>query len=75
MTDVQKRLLENTIETEIVASKSGIDTRVMAANVLNALRKVIPDLNMYHIYGMFSWVYKRYNHRFIKRTPGSSMVV
>lgn len=75
MTDSQKRLLEDTIETEIIASRTGIDTRIMAANVLNVLSKTIPDLNMHHIYGMFSWVYKSYHHTFIKKTPGSSIVI
>lgn len=74
MSRAHKRLLENTVEAEILANPSGIDTRVMMGNVLKTLQNTIPNLNLHNISGMFSWVYKSYNHTFLKRTPGSSIV-
>lgn len=75
LTNHEKRLIENTIEIQILASPSGINTRILMQAVYRILHARIPNMNMHHIAGMLSWVYKSYGHQFLVRTPGYSIIV
>ena len=75
LTNSEKRLLETTMENQIVKHPSGINTRTLNQAVFNGLHTVIPKLNMHHIAGMLSWVHKSYGHTFLVRTPGHSVIL
>lgn len=74
LTDSEKRIVENTMESQIHASPRGINTRNLNQNVYHILNASIPNMNMHHIAGMLSWVYKTYGHTFLIRTPGYSVI-
>lgn len=74
LTDSEKRIVENTMESQILASPRGINTRHLNQYVYNILKGSIPNLNMHHIAGMLSWVYKSYGHTFLVRTSGYSVI-
>lgn len=75
LTNSEKRTLERTLENYILANPSGINTRTLNQTVFNSLHSNIPNLNMHHISGMLSWVYKFYGHAFLVRTRGYSVIV
>lgn len=75
LTNWQKRIIERTMEGQILANPNGISTRVLNQTVYNLLHSSIPNLNMHHLAGMLSWVYKSYGHTFLIRTPGYSVIV
>lgn len=75
LTKWQKRIIEATMENEILANPNGINTRVLNQNVYNLLHASIPKMNMHHIAGMLSWVYKSYGHKFLIRTAGFSVIL
>ena len=74
LTNFEKRTIERTLENYILANPSGIDTRTLMQTVFNRLHSRIPNMNMYHISGMLSWVYKFYGHTFLVRTHGYSVI-
>lgn len=75
LTKSEKMLIETTMENMIVANKNGINTRVLNNSVYNNLIGRISNLNMHHLAGMLSWVYKAYNHTFLVRKSGNSIIV
>lgn len=75
LTNNEKRIIENTMESQILASPSGINTRTLMQAVYRILHSRIPNMNMHHIAGMLSWVYKSYGHQFLVRTSGYSVIV
>lgn len=75
LTQWEKKLTEITIENKIIASKNGINTKYLLDSVYNTLRGSIPNLNRYHLAGMLSWVCRAYNHTFLVRKPGHSIIV
>lgn len=74
MTRNNKRVLENLIEAEIQANPNGINTRTLMSIVYNKLQGSIPNLNMHHVAGMLSWVYKSKEHVFLIRSNGYSII-
>lgn len=75
LTNSEKRIIENTMEKQILANPSGINTRNLNQAVYSVLHGSIPNMNMHHIAGMLSWVYKAYGHTFLVRIPGYSIIV
>lgn len=75
LTNSEKRIIENTMERQILANPNGVNTRSLNQNVYNLLNGSIPNINMHHIAGMLSWVYKSYGHTFLVRTPGYSIIM
>lgn len=75
LTNNEKRIIENTMESQILASPSGINTRTLMQAVYRILHTRIPNMNMHHVAGMLSWVYKSYGHHFLVRTSGCSIIV
>lgn len=74
LADHEKRIVEKTMENQILANPKGINTRHLNQNVYNLLHRSIPNLNMHHVAGMLSWVHKSYGHIFLVRTPGYSII-
>lgn len=74
LTYAEKRKIENELVTEINQYPNGIDTRVLMDNVENAISLAIPCATRWHISGMLSWVWKKYNYTFLIRTPGYSVI-
>lgn len=74
LTNFEKRTLERTLEYYILANPNGINTRTLNQIVFNRLHSSIPNLNMYHVSGMLSWVHKFYGHKFLVRTRGYSVI-
>ena len=68
----QKRTLESELTKEIVLSKGGIDTRILANRVVARLSTIMP-LTIYHVFGMISWLLKN-NNNLILRSPGHSII-
>lgn len=75
LTNIEKRKVENKMENQILANPKGINTRSLNQGVFNHLQSSIPNLNMHHVSGMLSWVYKHYGHTFLVRTPGNSVIM
>lgn len=75
LTNFEKRTIERALENCILANPNGINTRLLNQSVFNCLHNRIPNLNMHHIAGMLSWVYKAYDHTFLVRRPGYSIIV
>ena len=75
LTDKEKRLTEITMENKIIENKNGINTKDLLDYVYNTLIEHIPNLNRYHLAGMLSWVCRAYNHTFLFRKPGHSIIV
>lgn len=75
LTNSEKRLIESAMENQIVKYPSGINTRTLNQAVFNVLHTAIPNMNMHHVAGMLSWVYKSYGHTFLVRTPGYSVIL
>lgn len=75
LTNSEKRTIERALQNRILANPSGIDTRLLNQSVFDCLHNRIPNLNRHHIAGMLSWVYRAYNHTFLVRSPGRSIIV
>lgn len=72
LNNTQKRTLERELTKEIVLSKGGIDTRILANRVVARLSTIMP-LTIYHAFGMISWLLKS-NNDLILRSPGHSII-
>lgn len=70
----EKRMIESTMEGQILAHPNGINTRTLITNVQNILSNTIPNMNRYHIAGMIAWVLPQYGHQLIVRTSGYSVI-
>lgn len=54
LTNNEKRIIENMMESLVLASPSGINTRTLMQVVYRILHSRIPNMNMHHIAGMLS---------------------
>lgn len=75
LTKNEKKTIESAMENEITANPNGINTRILTQTIFKRLHQSIPNMNMHHISGMLSWVYKQYGHTFLVRTPGYSVII
>ena len=70
----EKLLLKNEILKSIPLT--GIDTRNLAYLLLKKLSpSIIPSLNIYHIFGMLSYILRTTNHKLDPRQIGSSRII
>ena len=72
---IHKQILLQTI-IQLIPS-SGIDTRLLANNILQQLQPIIPVLNHHHIYGMMSYILRAPQYAYIlnPRKPGKSTII
>lgn len=75
LTKKEKKMLELAMEDMITANAAGINTKVLNNCVYQILVDKIPGLNMHHIAGMLSWVYKKYDHMFLVKSRDYSIIV
>ena len=74
LTRKEKRIVENELVTVINQHPNGIDTRVLISTLMTTIASLIPNANRHHVSGMLSWVWKKYNYKFLVRTPGYSVI-
>ena len=74
MSNNNKRLLESLIEAEILANPNGINTRTLMSIIYNKVQGSISNVNMHHIAGMLSWVYRSRGHVMLVRSNGYSII-
>lgn len=70
----EKRIVEQELVNTINLNPDGIDTRVLISIVLSNIGALIPAANQNHVFGMLSWVWKKYKYTFLVHTRGCSII-
>lgn len=60
---------------QLGTSYGGVNTRTLVQNTVNLLRQSIPQITVFHCWGMLSHILRTTNYQLNPRRPGFSLIV